>query len=960
MKPTKTIYSTLALLTLALCGMSNSATAADVDVQLSAREAWVGKPVVLQLSIHNATDYEQPKIPDIDGCDIRSAGAPSQSSQTTIINGRRSESRSAVIQYLITPRREGKFEIPPISFNVDGSRVTTEELHFVATKSETGNLLFVEIEGGRKNVFVGQPLELTLKIWIKPFQDAEKNITLSEADMWQMVSEQSSWGSFLDRMKELATNNQRPGGHEVLRDDGEGHERSYYLYEITATVYPKRPGKLDADGVQIVIDYPTALGKARDPFAGFFEDRGFGGRSPISQMMGDDFFSSPFGNRLAVTSTRPITGDANVDATEVQSVPTEGRPADYRGAVGRYNIVTQATPTAVKAGDSITVNIGIVGTGPMELVQAPPLFELPLLTADFKVADQSLAGFVQDTTKLFSTTIRPRREGITQIPSIPFSFFDPDTGKYETAMSDPISITVEKSESLSLDAIVGKQRQNSAGPKDDASAMAQVVADFTNDNSAESLVSQSPAGNSDWWWFFVIAPPIAWLTTVLVRQRASIGGRLPDFRSAKTRCLTAMEHAKESSEVVTALMRYIEGRTRHACSTSTIAIGALRTSGMTQSAIDVEALFHRCKQAQFDGSSPQSLTEHRKEACKLVQQIETAADSINKSQVRRTKRTATSRAAKVRNGDSTAQRVSMLIFAAIVGSSAGSVIAAVESSPVSATLTTVKHQPHHFIELTTAQQQTLLKEAGELYSRGIAAAQTDSADAMDMFTIAAQKYQLLVDSGLHNATLYRNLGNACLQSNQTGRAIANYERARQLDPGDRQLGVNLEFANSLVKGDDPETSNATSPTARDALSFQLIVQKIRTCNSLLIAFTGRRLMIWTLVVSSVVFWSLQCIRAAGYRFPVRRFAIVPLVLLTTSLTSAVLGMTQPQGTDNGIIVANSVTLHSGDGEQFDVVFSVDAAQGHRVQILTTRGDWARVKTHHGHIGWLPARDVEQL
>ena len=293
-------------------GSDGKQTAADVDVQLSARDAWVGKPVVLQLAINNAADYEQPNIPDIDGCDIRSAGAPSQSSQTTIINGRRSESRSTVIQYLITPRREGKIEIPPISFKVDGSRVTTEKLHFVATKSETGNLLFVEVEGGKDKVFVGQPLELTLKIWIKPFQDAEKNITLSEADMWQMVSEQTSWGSFLDRTKELATNNQRPGG-----------------------------------------------------------------RSPISQMMGDDFFSSPFGNRLAVTSTRPITGDANVAATEVLPVPTEGRPADYRGAVGRYNIVTQATPTAVKAGDSITFNIGIVGTGPMELVQAPPLSELP-------------------------------------------------------------------------------------------------------------------------------------------------------------------------------------------------------------------------------------------------------------------------------------------------------------------------------------------------------------------------------------------------------------------------------------------------------------------------------------------------------------------------------------------------------------------------------------------------------
>ena len=958
MKSTRTTYTALALLALTLGGLSSSATAADVDVRLSAQEAWVGTPVVLQLSINNAAEYEQPAIPDIDGCDIRSAGAPMQSSQTSIINGRRSESHRVVMQYLITPRREGAFEIPPISLQVDGHRVTTEKLRFVATKSETGNLLFVEIAGGKDKVFVGQPLELTLKIWIKPFHDAKKNITLSEANMWHMISEQTSWGSFLDRMQELSANNQRPGGKEVLRDDGQGHDRSYYLYEITAMVYPKRPGKIDADDVQIVIDYPTELGKARDPFAGFFEDSGFGGRSPLSEMMGDDFFASPFGNRLTVSKTRPITGEAQVDETEVMPVPTEGRPADYRGAVGRYNIVTQATPTAVSAGDSITLNIGIAGTGPMELVQAPPLSELPLLTADFKVADQSLAGFVQDNTKLFSTTIRPRREGITQIPAIPFSFFDPDTGKYQTAMSEPIAITVDKSESLSLDAIVGTQRKNGGNSKDNPTAARQMEADFTNDSSAAALVPQSPARTSEWWWFFVLTPPLAWLTTVLVCNRAIISSRLPGFRSAKSRCLSAIAQANEFPEVVTALTCYIERRTGQACSTSAIAIGALRTSGLTQAAIDVEQFFARCAQSKLNGSTEQSLAGYRKEACELVERIESAFDSTHKTQVRRSKHTATGRAAKVRNISRTAQRVSMVIITAIVACSPDSIMAAEESLPVSASVTNAKEETDDIAELSIAQQQTLLSEAGDLYSRATGIAKTDSAEAKDLFTNAARKYQLLIDSGLHNALLYRNLGNACLQSNQLGRAIANYERAKQLAPGDQQLAVNLEFANSLVKGAESESNHETTTTG-DAMSIKFIVQKIRTYNSLLIDLAGTQTILWTLVVSSVVFWSLQITRAAGYRFPVWRFAMVPLLLLTSSLTSAVLA-TSPQNTENGIIVADKSTLHAGDGEQFEAVVSLDDAQGHRVQILTTRGDRAKIRTRHGHIGWLPARDVERL
>ncbi|MEZ6136269.1 MAG: BatD family protein [Pirellulaceae bacterium] len=350
--------------------VASQTSAADVDVRLSTREAYVGAPITLQIAIINAGDYESPRLPEIDGCDVRSAGSPSQSSQITIINGRRSESRSVKLQYLITPRRAGRFEVPALEISVDGSTVKTEPLSFVATKSETGDLLFAEIEGEQAKVYVGQPLELKLKIWIKPFRDAEHRLTLAEGDMWQMIAQSSSsWGSFTSRMEELRQNRQRPGGQEVLRDDGQGNERSYYLYEITATVYPDRPGRIAADDVQIVANYPTGLKTSRSPFGSLFDDGPFGGRSPLSDMLDDDFFGSPFRDQLSIASARPVVAEVKVDSIEVVPVPTEGRPSNYRGAVGSYRIVTEATPTTVEAGDPITLHIGIAGTGPMNLVQ---------------------------------------------------------------------------------------------------------------------------------------------------------------------------------------------------------------------------------------------------------------------------------------------------------------------------------------------------------------------------------------------------------------------------------------------------------------------------------------------------------------------------------------------------------------------------------------------------------------
>ena len=94
------------------------------------------------------------------------AGQPNYGTQITISNGRRQMTRSVSVQYLITPKREGTFEIPRIEVKAAGKVFASEPQTFVAEQSETGDLLFVEIEGTRDKVYVGQPLELKLKIWL--------------------------------------------------------------------------------------------------------------------------------------------------------------------------------------------------------------------------------------------------------------------------------------------------------------------------------------------------------------------------------------------------------------------------------------------------------------------------------------------------------------------------------------------------------------------------------------------------------------------------------------------------------------------------------------------------------------------------------------------------------------------------------------------------------------------------
>lgn len=951
-KPACLFLATAALVMLG----SSISNAQNVEARLSSRDAYVGMPVVFQVSIRNASDYETPSLPEIDGCEIRLAGTPSQRSQITIINGRRSESRFVTIQYYVTPQRPGTFVIPSLNVFVDGQIQKTQPMRFVATKSETGDLLFVEVDGREDRVYVGQPLNLQLKIWIKPFRDREKRITLSEANMWQVISQQSSWGSFTDRMKELAENNQRPRGQEVRRDNGQGKKQEYYLYEIDATVYPTRPGKIDASDVRIIVNYPTELGRSRDPFDDFFGSSPFGGRSGLD----DDFFSSPFGRRLAITSVRPIVADAVVDSTEVVPVPTAGRPADYRGAVGQYDIITRAAPLEVDAGDPIELKIGIVGDGPMELVQAPPLSTLENLTADFKVDSQALAGFVQDSSKVFSTNIRPRREGITEIPAIPFSFFDPTAETYKTVYSDPISIKVNASEMLVLDSIQGNSR--GIEESDDAATLLNPP-DLANHISSAVLVAESLTDSTQRLWLFLVIPPAIWLIALMVRGRRALKALLPSFQSPQSRCTNRIQRANDPAAIIDAMLELISRRSKSNQLTTQSAIGVLRTSGWHATAIEVESFWSKCERSGNTWTSAtESLNTLKAEALELVNRIDAEFRAQKNTRVRRPSR------ANVTNSrvNRAAGNVSrMMVIVSILGSTilSGTVVfankidsqfpdAAAANDPMFA-----DQDSANAIQLSDEQQVTILKEANLLYQSAREIAESDSAEAKEGFVAAASKYQLLVDAGIQNHLLFINLGNAYLQTGNRGQAIVNFQRARQLAPSNQQALTNLEYAKSLITiGADEDESDVVVK-----LGFvEKIFAGLQSANQRLVQFVNPVAIIWTLGISSVGFWLLLTVRTLGLQFPVWRFAIPVFTLLAMSGLSVALSQSDSRNADLAIVVADVLELRTGDGPQFPAAYALEDYEGQSVRIVAERSNWIQVETQQGQTGWAPSESVEPV
>ncbi len=916
------------LMTMAIAsGAAFSSSAAEVRVGLSARETYVGLPITLRIQVANATKAELPTVPSVDGLDVKSLGTPAHSTQITTINGHTTTSTTQTFAYELTPQRAGKFQIPPITVNADGATQQTRAIEFVASKSETGDLMFVEIAGKEKQIYVGQALDLTLKVWVRPYSDRRLKITLSEGDMWRLISERTEWGQFAVRLQQLAQNDQRPVGKETLRKDGDGVEHSYYLYRVDATIYPKRPGTIDADNVKVVMNYPTALGRSRGLFANFFDDMPGGPSGPF----GDEDGGSPFGSQLTIQTVRPLVGHAVVEPINVLPIPTAGRPANYRGAVGQYQIGIDATPTHVKSGDPINLLIGISGTGPMELVQAPPLSEIPELAADFKVPNEPLAGFVKGDQKMFQASIRPRKQGITRIPSIPFSYFDPAAQKFVTVWSAPVSIQVNPADMLALDAVVGSGKTTNADPNaKQPAATAAAPTSLANFTSDDVLTNETPwALNLRQLLVLLALPPFVVLGVVVVRTRASFSHLSGRFGSADGRLQRTVAHAKGSAEVAGAIKTFIARQCKLKGDTldTERVIGAIRASGCRNLAIRCERLLNMCANEglALPFSGEDTLDGLKLEASQWLH------DWQSESRRQRVKPIAGS----FKQSKSARKPTSL-------HSSTSTIVAAIIM--VGSSLVAGQRVVAQSVELNGVQQQTLLVEANKCYSTALEKVKSDLAEAKQGFADAADKYQLLVGAGVVNSCLYFNLGNAYLESGQTEKAIANYLRCLRIDSTMQQAQMNLAYAKKLVHS--PADTAAVKAQDRSADAY------VTMANGWFNSHISPRAVFAITAIAWIAIWMILGLRIIGLRFPWKSATGVVVLLFILTAASSMLS-SQTSGRHLAVIVHSQIAAPTNAD-----VAAAKVREGQVVEIIQQRGDSIRIRTESGEAVWVPRESVE--
>jgi hypothetical protein len=161
----------------------------------------------------------------------------------------------------------------------------------------------------------------------------------------------------------------------------------------------------------------------------------------------DDRFGDPFWQNLfGATIPKDVNVTSPAQQLTVHELPAEGRPVDFHGAIGTFSITSDVSPPKADVGDPLTLRMRVTGSGNFDRVDSSMLDHLDQWKtyppkSSFNTSDPiGLSGM-----KTFEQPVIASKPGVQALPSLTFSYFDPDKRRYETARSASLSVSISPS-----------------------------------------------------------------------------------------------------------------------------------------------------------------------------------------------------------------------------------------------------------------------------------------------------------------------------------------------------------------------------------------------------------------------------------------------------------------------------------------------------------------------------------
>ncbi|MDE6026456.1 MAG: BatD family protein, partial [Muribaculaceae bacterium] len=162
-----------------------------------------------------------------------------------------------------------------------------------------------------------------------------------------------------------------------------------------------------------------------------------------------EYYHDPFWGSMSYATPLQLNVTPNDLVVDVKPLPSP-KPADFSGGVGDFRISSDLKSTSFKSNTAASIVYTVSGTGNLKYVQLPDLSALypselevytPKTDVQAEVGSSNVSGRVT-----FDYSFMPLEEGSFKIPALRFVYFNPSTGKYETAQAKGYDISVGKGE----------------------------------------------------------------------------------------------------------------------------------------------------------------------------------------------------------------------------------------------------------------------------------------------------------------------------------------------------------------------------------------------------------------------------------------------------------------------------------------------------------------------------------
>ena len=348
---------------------------------------------------------------------------PNQSTAMQIING--AVSGSITYSYYIQPKSIGTYTIGSASVSYKGTTFKSQPIKIEVVKgsappptannqkstnpdvqnAEIGKNLFIRVFADKQKVYQGEQVTVTYKLYTRLNIAAQMQVS-------KLPQYQGFWA------EELET----PTTINFTIENVEGKQFRVGILK-KAALFPSQSGELTVSPMELKV--PVQIQKKRKPGNSVF----------------DDFFNDPFfGN------AETVQYNAKSNTVKVNVIPLpENKPESFKGAVGQFTLSSELNKNSTKTNEPLSLKLNITGTGNISLLNVPEINLPPGMEKyDPKSTDLINRQAKISGKKSIEYLIVPRNAGKKEIPSVKFSYFDPNKKSYVILSTPPYNINVEQ------------------------------------------------------------------------------------------------------------------------------------------------------------------------------------------------------------------------------------------------------------------------------------------------------------------------------------------------------------------------------------------------------------------------------------------------------------------------------------------------------------------------------------